>query len=138
VAAVFWEWRYKVLTFFSTGLAGLGGVTAWLMKNGHARNAFVAPLIASAFAVAACVFDQNMRDILHITYDVGKALEEKITSIQDVQLVGVFASIHSDNRARNISEQQKRGYSRIFTVYYRAAAVLFLVIAAVAWCNPHR
>jgi hypothetical protein len=79
VAAVFWDWRHKVMTFGFAVMSGLVVVTGWLVKHHLSRSLVALPLgIGALLAFGAAALDLRVGQILRMTFTTGSQLEAHI------------------------------------------------------------
>jgi hypothetical protein len=89
VASVFWEGRYKVMTFFFTGVAGLFTLSGWVYRQPELRRWLPLPLLLGAILSFISFFlDLRNADILRACYSFGKEIE-----IELIKRGGVFKAI---------------------------------------------
>jgi hypothetical protein len=121
VAAIFWEWRHKVMTSFFTGVAALFALIGWFYKEVELRPFIFAPFILGAvFALIAKFLDQRNGDILKACYAVGKEIEGLLLRNNE----GIFSRIDAD--------QSKVRYTRTLMFVYLCSAILFLILALIS------
>lgn len=81
VAAIFWEWRYKVMVAFFAGVSGLFALAGWFYQQAELRVLLFAPFaLGAVFCLAALALDLRNTAILRECYRIGAELEGKLGS----------------------------------------------------------
>lgn len=128
VAASFWEWRHKVMTFFFTGIAGLAIFASWVYTHGLGKAFLALPLFLGGFGASIAFFlDWRIARILNVIYVSGRALEQQAHIPQ-----GVFAGL--GERARATSRQVRM--ATVLPTTYLIASLLLLSLGIWELCNP--
>lgn len=79
VAAIFWEWRHKVMTSFFVGIAGLFALAGWFYQQTELRILLFAPLsLGAILSLASLALDNRNRTILRECYRIGEEIEDKL------------------------------------------------------------
>jgi hypothetical protein len=94
VAAIFWEWRHKVMVSFFAGIAALFALAGWFYQQTELRGLLRPALfIGSILSLVSFFLDRRNANILRDCYRVGKVVESKLT--KDVAIAGgaIFESI---------------------------------------------
>jgi phosphoglycerol transferase MdoB-like AlkP superfamily enzyme len=82
LAAVFFEWRHKLMTFVFTVTAALVVAFGWLLEHDASKWVASAPLfVAASVALAAVPITARHGDILRDAYKRGAALEEAMSTV---------------------------------------------------------
>lgn len=82
VAAVFWEWRHKIISLAALTLGGVVGIAAWLYER-DMRWAVCIPLLAGSLSYSMCWrLDRRVATVLDRTYRHGARLESMIDHIR--------------------------------------------------------
>lgn len=120
VAAVFWEWRHKVLVQFFAGIPALIVLTGWLYQTRGFRLWLCGPLILGAtFAYTAYKLDERNRLILEKTYEVGSRIEKKVSE------EGAIYKFINDSHHSGLT------YTRVLHAVYRLTAIALLVASVI-------
>jgi hypothetical protein len=79
VAATFWEWRHKIMTYTFSVIAALLGLTAWLHAHQHKAGWLEAVPIGfgGMLAFLAAGLDARNAQILHHCYRIGAEIESE-------------------------------------------------------------
>lgn len=129
LAATFWEWQHKTLTIFTSGVAAVLAIEAW-MFNRHFGSYLAAPLVAGSLLSALCVlFARRNREILNATYAIGAALEREIKD-------GLDLDLPESRAAYEWLLQSPSFYRRWLAPIFSATAILFLLAAIAAGVHP--
>jgi hypothetical protein len=79
VAAIFWEWRHKIMLLSVLTLAGVLGIASWLY-NEQLVGATAVPFFFGAVIAELCRrFDRRIAEILGECYERGAIAESKVT-----------------------------------------------------------
>lgn len=89
VAAIFWEWRNKILTYFFTAIGGLFALIGWLHQYYPGRIISIPLSLGVILSVAACLLDARNGEILEGCYQFGAYAELKLHQERS----GIFSSI---------------------------------------------
>jgi hypothetical protein len=88
VAAIFWEWRHKVMTFFFTATAALIAVAGWGYSHGLGRFNAIPLLVAGLLSFVAAGLNLRTGRILLGTYMAGALLERELAALFDDATTG--------------------------------------------------
>ena len=78
VAAIFWEWRNKIITYFSASIAALFTLAGWLHEQ-HPGRFISAPLFVGAIlCLVLRLLDERNGAILKSTYTCGEDIEKEL------------------------------------------------------------
>lgn len=117
VAAIFWEWRYKLMVSCFAGVAALFALAGWFYQQRELRDFFSAPFfLAAIFSFASFFLDRRNGKILRECYRCGKEIE--------IDLIGkgmIFESIGKNNTGVT--------YTLILGAVYLGVGVLLLLVA---------
>ena len=118
VAAVFWEWRHKVMTGFFTAIAAAVAMAGWFYQHSELRPwVFVPFIMAAVFSILSDIMDRVNTKVLRECYRLGMTMEEKFSNDG-----GIFEAIQDMH--------YKRGsYNKPLRVIYISSAIIFLVAA---------
>src|SRR5437016_2050202 len=76
VAAIFWEWRHKVMTQFLTGIGAIFVVAGWLYQQPKlARFLSVPFFLGVVLSTVSLILDWRNGEILRKCYNIGKEIE---------------------------------------------------------------
>jgi hypothetical protein len=118
VAAIFWEWRHKVMTAFFAVIAALFALAGWFYQQSELRTLLFAPLALGAiFCLASFALDFRNAAILRECYRIGEEIE-----IQLRDEGAIFKSI----RATHYSGAT---YTIILRAVYAAVGILLLALS---------
>jgi hypothetical protein len=114
VAAVFWEWRHKLLVACFIGVAALFTLAGWFYQQADLKRLLSAPLLLGAILSFASFFlDRRNAKILRDCYRVGKDLEHAL-----INKGAIFEAIGRDNLGAT--------YTLILGVVYIGVGILLL------------
>ena len=117
VAAVFWEWRHKLMISWFAGVAALFALASWFYQQPALRDVFFAPFfIAAILSFAAFFLDQRNARILRECYRVGKQIENDL--IGEGAIFEAISARHSGAT-----------YTLILGVVYLIVGILFLFVS---------
>jgi hypothetical protein len=122
VAAIFWDWRHKVLAAFAASFSGVVFVVGWLFQTHQGKPGWWLPIpvgLGSLLAFACYRLDKANMTVLGCCYEVGRELEKRILSDSS----GIF---------RKIAERPTQvRFSQVFSIIYKGSAILLLILAGV-------
>lgn len=77
VAAAFWDWRHRLMTFFFTGLVALTAVAGWTVDKHLPGRYLAAPLLlGGALSAVSVLLDRRIATTLQAAYEVGMKIEQ--------------------------------------------------------------
>jgi hypothetical protein len=121
VAAIFWEWRHKIMTHFLTGMAAITALVGWLYKqNGFSAWLCTPLLLGAALSHVSYLLDERNKKILEACLHVGSDLER-----QSEKGNGIYCFIN------DLHHNTKGSYTRILRTLYRASTYLLLGLSFV-------
>jgi hypothetical protein len=132
IAATFWEWRNKIITYFSTSIVGLLTLAGWLYEQ--RQGGFIsAPLfIGAILSFVLTLLDERNGEILKATYKCGKAIEMKLLQRKedsDTELIrGIFTLIseaHPSREPSSAHSSPRRISTYTKAIRYRAIVQFF-------------
>jgi hypothetical protein len=101
VAAVFWEWRNKLLTYYFTAIGGVFVLSGWLYSNKLGKIAAVPLLLPPILSVVAILVDSRNADILKASYIAGENLERMLLAgSRATEEVGIYSVIGKRHQKR--------------------------------------
>jgi hypothetical protein len=117
VAAIFWEWRHKVISRFFTAVAATAFASGWFYERPQLRPwIFALFLVAAIFSALSFYMDRVNTHILRSCYRIGAELETKF-AIE----AGTFKAISDIHYSRF-------AHYSIFRIVYLGSAVAFLAL----------
>jgi hypothetical protein len=120
VAAVFWEWRHKVMTAVFAAVPTAFAATAWLYQQ-HFRRALCAPLfLGGALSAVALFLDKRNVRILEDCFRVCGEIEAELR-----KGAGIFALVGKTHKLDRFT------YTRVLHVAYSTIAGLLLALGVV-------
>lgn len=121
VAAIFWEWRHKIMTHYFAGMAALIALIGWLYQQaGGIRMWLCAPLLLGAiFSFISYSLDKRNKSILEECYRIGKDLDYH--SHKGGGIFSFLNDLHSTSGS----------YTQILKVLYLASTVLLLALSII-------
>jgi hypothetical protein len=121
VAAIFWEWRHKVITRFFTALTAIFFVAAWFYERPLLRVWTFSPfLLGAIFSMLSFFMDRVNTHVLRGCYQIGNDLEIKITPEG-----GIFKSISEIHYG-------KFAYYSILNIMYIGCAIMLVLVSIFA------
>jgi hypothetical protein len=126
VAAIFWEWRHKVMTMCFTGIGALFVVAGWLYQQGFSRLIAAALLFGSILSFVSLLLDLRTGEILRECYRVGESLELELRHNK----AGIFNSIRKAHTGKGFT------FTRGLQIAYFIVGGLLLVLSIIAVCYP--
>lgn len=116
VAAVFWEWRHKVLVSFFAGSTALLALAGWFYQQTELHGLIPATLFLGTLLSSVSYFlDRRNAKILRECYRIGKEIEHEL-----IKKGGVFASIGE-------SHHTQIAYTVTLSAVYIAVGIIFLL-----------
>ena len=85
VAAIFWEWRNKIMTYFLTAISSLTVVASWLYQQYPGRYISAPLLLGSTLSFALYLLDKRNEEILKACYQIGGDVEYKLVTTIDAE-----------------------------------------------------
>jgi hypothetical protein len=148
VAAVFWEWRHKVILLVASTLAAVVAVAAWLYER-RLGGVICVPFFLGSIVVFVCSrFEQRIAVVLVHCYYRGWLLERHAaeSAESDLEKMGVYRSFaYRAGKSMDTDKPLKGSFMRTLRWSYRvlagllaAAAIATVVIASVepSWLRP--
>jgi hypothetical protein len=131
-ASIFFEWRYKVMTFGVSVIAVTLALAEWLFTHGRREYWTLSfPFALSAFVCfALAALDRRNQSILNASYRVGFALEQRLGAPEGAILRQIELSR---------KEVNDWTYRTVIKLLFNGVGFLFLVAAALAviWSIGH-
>jgi hypothetical protein len=129
IAAIFFDWRHKLMTFTFAAVSALVVVCGWLVTHQAPRGLVATPLgVAVAVAVAATAMDRRLGKIMKCTYVTGRDLEGQIAPHTKV---GIYSQLY------NLADKSKWGrLSIILPIVYGTVAIRLAVLAGCEVVSP--
>lgn len=134
VAAAFWDWRHRLMTFFFTGMAAALAASAWLVTH-HAARGYVAIPLASAagLAVISCLLDRRVGDILKTVHRSGSRYEVALRRLAHLGHVGTYEQFST---ARDTDDRSTMSY--VLPRMYGVAAIIVGALGIIELLHPLR
>lgn len=138
VAAVFWDWRHKLMAFTFTVVSGLAAVGTWASSRQVNRFAVAgAFFVAAVLSLSTALLNKRTGEIVEKTYVAGAALEKAIKMQVGDTLAGhdlMFTLMKDDKESersgRNfITRLTKPTFGWVLSGAYLAMTFAFLAIA---------
>ncbi len=132
VAAVFWEWRNKILTFFSTIIGAVFLLASWLYQQPNFNKQITSAVffLGAVFVFISLRLDSRNKDILKNCYKVGKNIENKLFKNEpDLEELGIFNLIGKAHENEKLYEPKLTTYSEVLKYTSWVVILLFLGIA---------
>jgi hypothetical protein len=83
VAAIFWEWRNKIITYFSTSIVALFTLAGWMYLNRPGRFISIPLFIGSILALVLTYLDERNGAILKASYKCGEDIEIELIKTKE-------------------------------------------------------
>jgi hypothetical protein len=130
VAAVFFDWRHRLMTFAFTAISALVIVCGWLVSHRAPRGLVITPLaIAGLLSFAAIFMDRRLGEIMKGTYEAGRDLEW--------ELAGGGPAVGAYSMLWDLATEKAWGrLSRILPVVYGAVTIGMIALIAVEAFHP--
>lgn len=133
VAAIFWEWRNKIITYFAASIVALFTLAGWLYQQHHGRLISVPLLIGSILSAVLTFLDVRNAEILKATYKCGKDVEIELLETKEGNSLiktenTIFRLIGEAHPHRQGSDGVKPPREGI--TYTKVLRVTFVLIAA--------
>ncbi len=133
VAAVFLEWRHKVILLCSAVLALALAAVSWMFNARLGGVAMAIPLLFGSFVAAACRrFDRRNGQILDDCFETGRELESRLGALDEGLRLpdGIYTRILRTRQSPKAYDPPKHTYSWTLRRGYVAIAVLLFALAA--------
>jgi hypothetical protein len=118
IAAIFWEWRHKVMTYFIGSVTGLLALAGWLYQQGSSQFVLVLPLLsASLFGLLSHRLDRRNVEVLVRCLDIGAEIEAALFGKG-----AIFAFIKNTHRSSPT-------YTPTLHRMYHGSSIVFVLIA---------
>jgi hypothetical protein len=138
VAAVFFEWRHKVILLCSAVLTLALAAVSWMYNARLGGIAMAIPLLFGSFVAAACRrFDRRNGQILDDCFKAGQDFEERFATLGAGPPLpeGIYTRILRTRGQRKLYEPPahtyswtlRRGYATISGLLFALAATLLLL-----------
>jgi|ERR1041385_1627282 hypothetical protein len=123
IAAIFVEWRHKVLAAWFAVISAVCAAAGWLFQQTTGRKIICIPmLLGAAFSCIAAFLDHRNARIMAECNRLGADLETRLLGRRAI--FGFIGATHE----RGIT------YTRVLRVAYVAGALLFLSLAIASLC----
>ena len=126
IAAIFWEWRNKILTYFFTAIGALFALAAWLYQQQLSRYITSALLLGVVLAIVSLFLDYRNEDILKKCYQVGGDIEIELRKEIDV-IKGKTAIFEFLGEAHR--ERRRITYTATLRATYIIVGILLFVLS---------
>jgi hypothetical protein len=83
VAAIFWEWRNKVITYFAVSITALATLAGWLYQQKLGRPISFPLFIGAILSIILTYLDERNAEILKATYKCGRDIEAGLLKTKD-------------------------------------------------------
>ena len=124
VAAIFWEWRHKILERFLAACAAILVACGWMYQHGELRRLLFIPLLIGAiYCIISFLMDRVNAKVLLGCYATGKTLEQHIGQ------VGTYTRISDD--------YPQIQFGRFLRVLYVGGAAAFATMSILALVLVH-
>jgi hypothetical protein len=144
VAAIFWEWRNKIITYFAASIVALFTLAGWLYQQKPGRFISFPLFIGSILSLVLTYLDDRNGEILKASYKCGKDVEIELlktkggeslikTGNSIFKLIGEahFHDKPSDNAI------PYRTYTTVLRVTFTLISILLGVLGAVNLICPN-
>lgn len=140
VAAIFWEWRNKIITYFFTATVALFALSGWFFQQQFGRLIFAPLFFGFILSIVSILLDRRNEEILRECYRVGKDIEDELSNKENIENQSskvkkeIFNSIGT---AHN-----KKGLHKIFTytwtlrIAYGVVGLMLLALSGLALRYP--
>ena len=126
VAALFWEWRYRLMMFFFTGIAVLLALAGWIYDHDLGRFIAAPAFVGAVLALVCALLELRNAGILRDAYRLAGEIES-----QWRPKGSIFAAIAAAHAGK-----ARTTYGWIFFLGYVVAGILLLALAIVALFEP--
>lgn len=124
VASLFWEYRYRMMTVFFSGMAILIALAGWLYDR-DLRTFVAAPIfLGGLLALVLALLERRNRDILKDAYLVAEQIEGAWRAGG-----GIFRRINAAHRPD--ATRRETTFSGVFFLGYVVACVALLALALI-------
>jgi hypothetical protein len=115
IAAIFWEWRHKLITQFVTAMTAIMFVSAWFYERPSLRTWTFSPfLLGAILSMIFLLLEKLNNNVLRTCYKTGNDLE--ITFSPEG---GIFKSFYG-------IQSSKLSYYKIISFVYIGCATIFI------------
>lgn len=146
VAAIFWDWRNKIITYFSTSIVALFTLSGWLYQYRPGRFISAPLFMGAIISVVLAFLDGRNGEILKASYQCGRDIEiDLLETIEGEMLVkkngGIFQLIgkahFNDESPNSVNFIQRMTYTKTLRVTFilLAALLSLLAVANLIWPN---
>jgi hypothetical protein len=147
VAAIFWEWRNKVINYFAVSIAALTTLAGWLYPQKLGRPISVPLFIGAILSIILTYLDERNAEILKATYKCGRDIETALLKTKDEDsliktgntIFKLIGEAHPSDQASYDVEPVRRGitYTKVLRVTLTLISVLLggLGAANLIWPN---
>jgi hypothetical protein len=140
VAAAFWDWRHRLMTFFFTGTAGALAAAAWLVTHHAARGYVAVPLAMAAGLAGVCSrLDRRVGSILKAVHTSGGAYEAQLQThaAMTVSSDGTYAYL-AHARSGDDPSLARTTMSHVLPRMYRITGVMMVMLVVIECLHPLR
>lgn len=147
VAAIFWEWRNKIITYFAASIVALFTLAGWLYQQKPGRLISFPLFIGSILSLVLTYLDDRNGEILKASYKCGKDIEIELlktkggeglikTGNSIFKLIGE-AYPHDQSPEDAISSRKGITYTKVLRVTFILISILLGVLGAVNLIWPN-
>lgn len=131
VAAIFWDWRNKVITYFAVSIAALATLAGWFYQQKLGRPISFPLFIGAILCVVLSYLDQRNAEVLKATYECGKDIEiELIRTKPGNSLIETGNTIFKLIGEAHRGDRPNEGSVRRGITYTKVLNVTLLLISA--------
>lgn len=147
VAAIFWEWRNKVITYFAVSIAALAALAGWLYQQQLGRSISFPLFMGAILSIVLTYLDERNAEILKATYKCGKDIEIELLKTRDEDslietgntIFKLIGEAHPSDQTKDNVDSIRRGitYTKVLRVTLRLISVLLGALGAanLIWPN---
>jgi hypothetical protein len=147
VAAIFWEWRNKVITYFAVSITALATLAGWLYQQKLGRPISFPLFIGAILSIILTYLDKRNAEILKATYKCGRDIEAGLLKTKDEDsliktgntIFKLIGEAHPSDQPSDNVEPVQRGitYTKVPRVTLRLISVLLGALGAanLIWPN---
>lgn len=147
VAAIFWEWRNKIITYFAASIVALFTLAGWLYQQKPGRLVSFPLFIGSMLSFVLTYLDDRNGEILKASYKCGKDIEIELlktkgggslikTGNSIFKLIGE-AHPHDQSSDNAVSYRKGITYTKVLRVTFILISIVLGVLGAVNLIWPN-
>jgi len=141
VAAIFWEWRNKIITYFAASIVALFTLAGWFYQQHHGRLISAPLLMGSIFSLVLTHLDKRNAQILKASYKCGQDLEIEIAKTEEgdslVKTENTIFRLIGAAHSEDPSPQKGITYTKVLNLTFRLIAILLGILALVNFIWPN-